>query len=67
MAKEKRLVHSQQGHCPTVIKCEMENGHEYWLIFLARCASIIRVLPGDQVTVALSPYDRLGRITFRNR
>ena len=50
-------------------KVEMENGHEglahvsgkmrkYW----------IKVLPGDQVVVALSPYDLTrGRITFRNR
>ena len=50
-------------------KVEMENGHEILAHISGKMRkSYIRVLPGDQVTVALSPYDlNRGRITFRNR
>ena len=48
-------------------RVELENGHKV----LAHVAGkmrmhFIRILPGDKVTVELSPYDLTrGRITFR--
>jgi translation initiation factor IF-1 len=47
----------------------MENSHEIMAHVSGKMRKYyIRVLPGDQVTVALSPYDlSRGRITFRNR
>ncbi len=50
-------------------KVEMENGHQILAHLSGKMRKYyIRVLPGDQVTVALSPYDlSRGRITFRNR
>lgn len=48
-------------------KVELENGH----IVLAHVSgkirmNYIRILPGDKVTVELSPYDLTrGRITYR--
>jgi len=50
-------------------RVELENGHRV----LAHVAGkmrmhFIRILPGDKVTVELSPYDLArGRITFRNK
>ena len=52
-----------------MFRVELENGHR----ILAHVAGkmrmhFIRILPGDKVTVELSPYDLTrGRITFRNR
>ena len=50
-------------------KVEVENGHQILAHLSGKMRKYyIRVLPGDQVTVALSPYDlSRGRITFRNR
>jgi translation initiation factor IF-1 len=50
-----------------MFKVELENGH----IVLAHVSgkirmNFIRILPGDKVTVELSPYDlNRGRITYR--
>ena len=50
-------------------KVRLENGHE----FLAHVSGkirmhYIRILPGDKVTVEISPYDLTrGRITFRHK
>lgn len=50
-----------------MFKVELENGH----IVLAHVSGkirmhYIRILPGDKVTVELSPYDLTrGRITYR--
>jgi len=50
-----------------VFKVELENGH----VVLAHVSgkirmNFIRILPGDKVTVELSPYDlNRGRITYR--
>ena len=50
-----------------MFRVELENGHK----ILAHVAGkmrmhFIRILPGDKVTVELSPYDLTrGRITFR--
>ena len=52
-----------------MFRVELENGHRV----LAHVAGkmrmhFIRILPGDKVTVELSPYDLTrGRITFRTR
>lgn len=52
-----------------MFRVEMENGHRV----LAHVAGkmrmhFIRILPGDKVTVELSPYDLTrGRITFRSK
>jgi len=52
-----------------MFRVELENGHR----ILAHVAGkmrmhFIRILPGDKVTVELSPYDLTrGRITFRIR
>jgi len=50
-------------------KVEMENGHKVLAHVSGKMRKYwIKVLPGDQVVVALSPYDLTrGRITFRNR
>ena len=72
MSKEEKI--EVQG---TVIKAlpnaqfnvELENGH----VVLAHISGkmrkyYIRILPGDKVTVELSPYDlSRGRITYRYR
>ena len=48
-------------------KVEMENGHEVLAHVSGKMRKYwIKVLPGDQVVVALSPYDLTrGRITYR--
>ena len=52
-----------------MFRVELENGHK----ILAHVAGkmrmhFIRILPGDKVTVEMSPYDLArGRITFRNK
>ena len=52
-----------------MFKVELENGHE----ILAHVSGKIRmhhirILPGDHVTVEISPYDLTrGRITFRRK
>ncbi len=48
---------------------ELENGHQVLGHLGGRMRrNYIRVLPGDKVTVELSPYDLTrGRITFRQR
>ena len=51
----------------TMFKVKLENG----IVMLANVSgkirmNYIRILPGDRVTVAISPYDLThGRITFR--
>jgi len=47
-----------------MFKVELENGH----VILAHVSGMhfIRILPGDKVTIELSPYDLTrGRITYR--
>lgn len=47
----------------------LENGHDVLATMAGRMRRFrIRVLAGDRVTLALSPYDlSRGRITFRHR
>ena len=50
-------------------KVKLENGHEVLGYISGKMRmNYIRILPGDKVTVAISPYDlSKGRITFREK
>ncbi|HDC9855140.1 TPA: translation initiation factor IF-1 [Staphylococcus aureus] len=50
-----------------MFKVELENGHEILAHVSGKIRmNYIRILPGDKVTVEMSPYDlTLGRITYR--
>ena len=52
-----------------MFRVELENGHEVLAHISGKMRKYrIRVMPGDAVTVELSPYDLTrGRITFRPR
>jgi len=51
-----------------MFKVKLENGHEVLAHVSGKMRKhFIRILPGDQVTVELSPYDMTkGRITYRH-
>ena len=51
-----------------VFRVELENGHKVLAHVSGRMRMhFIRILPGDQVTVELSPYDlSRGRIVYRS-
>ncbi|GAA3411902.1 MAG: infA [Paenibacillus sp.] len=50
-----------------MFKVELENGHQVLAHVSGKIRMhFIRILPGDKVTVELSPYDlSRGRITYR--
>ena len=50
-----------------MFKVELENGHEILAHVSGKIrVNYIRILPGDKVTVEMSPYDLTrGRITYR--
>ncbi|MBA4542333.1 MULTISPECIES: translation initiation factor IF-1 [Thermoactinomyces] len=50
-----------------MFRVELENGHEVLAHVSGKIRMhFIRILPGDRVTVQLSPYDLTrGRITYR--
>ena len=50
-----------------MFRVELENGHKILAHISGRMRMhFIRILPGDKVTVELSPYDLTrGRITYR--
>lgn len=50
-----------------MFRVELENGHEILAHVSGKIRmNFIRILPGDKVTVELSPYDLTkGRITYR--
>ncbi|AMV61151.1 Translation initiation factor 1 [Pediococcus damnosus] len=52
-----------------MFKVELENGHEILAHVSGKIRMhYIRILPGDKVTVEMSPYDlSKGRITYRFR
>lgn len=52
-----------------IFKVELENGHEILAHISGKLRMhYIRILPGDKVTMELSPYDLTkGRITWRNK
>ncbi len=51
-----------------VFRAELENGHEIMAHVSGKMRMhFIRILPGDSVTVEMSPYDlSRGRIVLRN-
>lgn len=53
----------------TRFKVELENGHEILAHISGKLRmNYIRILPGDTVTIEMSPYDLTrGRITWRNK
>ncbi|MDQ0508845.1 Translation initiation factor IF-1 [Aedoeadaptatus ivorii] len=53
----------------TNFKVKLENGHEILAHISGKLRMhYIRILPGDKVTVELSPYDLTrGRITWRKK
>ena len=56
-----------QALANTQFRVKLENGHEIIAHIAGKIRKhFIRILPGDIVTVAISPYDlSKGRITFR--
>jgi translation initiation factor IF-1 len=52
-----------------MFKVELENGHKVLAHVSGKMRMhFIRILPGDKVTVELSPYDLTrGRITYRGK
>ncbi|MCA9525757.1 MAG: translation initiation factor IF-1 [bacterium] len=52
-----------------MFKVELDNGHKVLAHVSGKMRKFfIRILPGDRVTVELSPYDLTrGRITYRER
>ena len=52
-----------------MFKVELENGHQVLAHISGKLRkSFIRILPGDKVTMEMSPYDLTkGRITWRDK
>ena len=52
-----------------MFKVELENGHQVLAHISGKLRmNFIRILPGDKVTVEMSPYDLTrGRITWRSK
>lgn len=52
-----------------MFRVELENGHKVLAHVSGKIRmNFIRILPGDRVTLELSPYDLTrGRITYRHR
>ena len=53
----------------TNFKVELENGHQVLAHISGKLRkNFIRILPGDKVTMEMSPYDLTkGRITWRDK
>lgn len=53
----------------TIFIVELENGHEIQAHISGKLRmNYIKILPGDEVTVEMSPYDLTkGRITWRKK
>ena len=72
MAKTKEVIELKGTVVETLpgatFKVELENGHEIIAHVAGRMRKhYIRIVPGDTVTVELTPYDlSKGRITYRN-
>jgi translation initiation factor IF-1 len=70
MAKEEAFEDQgkvTQALANTQFRVRLENGHEIIAHIAGKIRKhFIRILPGDTVTVSISPYDlNKGRITFR--
>ena len=53
----------------TMFQVELENGHKVLAYLSGKMKmNFIKILPGDEVTVQLSPYDLTrGRIVYRKK
>lgn len=53
----------------TMFQVELENGHQVLAHISGKLRkNFIRILPGDKVTMEMSPYDLTkGRITWRDK
>ncbi|ACS80450.1 MULTISPECIES: translation initiation factor IF-1 [Maridesulfovibrio] len=72
MAKEEGIAVNgivEEALPNAMFRVELENGHEVLAHISGKMRKFrIRVMPGDKVTVELSPYDLTrGRITYRPR
>jgi translation initiation factor IF-1 len=72
MAKEEAIVVEGKVVEPlpnTMFRVELENGHKVLAHISGKMRmNYIRILPGDRVTVELSPYDLTrGRIVYRSK
>jgi translation initiation factor IF-1 len=70
MAKEESTLYQGKvvaALANTQFKVRLDNGHEVIAHIAGKIRkNFIRILPGDVVTVAISPYDvNKGRITYR--
>ena len=72
MAKQKSI--EQEGKIMEALsnatfRVELENGHSVLAHISGKIRKhYIRILPGDKVTVEMTPYDlSKGRITFRHK
>jgi len=70
MAKQKTIVQDgvvQEALPNAMFRVELENGHEVLAHISGKMRMYyIRILPGDNVRVEISPYDlSKGRITYR--
>lgn len=72
MAKNKEVIELtgvvKEALPGTQFRVELENGHQIIAHVAGKMRKhYIRLVPGDSVTVELTPYDLTkGRITFRN-
>lgn len=72
MAKEEAIIVDGTVMEPlpnAMFRVELENGHKILAHISGKMRMhYIRILPGDKVTVELSPYDLTkGRITYRKK
>lgn len=72
MAKEESIVVEGKVIEPlpnAMFRVELENGHRVLAHISGKMRMhFIKILPGDKVTVELSPYDLTrGRITYRSK
>jgi len=72
MAKEESIVVEGRVIEPlpnAMFRVELENGHKVLAHISGKMRMhFIKILPGDKVTVELSPYDLTrGRITYRSK
>ncbi|EKN97628.1 translation initiation factor IF-1 [Leptospira interrogans serovar Pomona] len=72
MAKEEAITVDGTALEPlpnAMFRVELENGHKVLAHISGKMRMhYIRILPGDKVTVELSPYDlSKGRITYRKK
>lgn len=72
MAKEEAIAAEgrvKEALANTQFRVQLDNGHEVIAHVAGKMRkNFIRIIPGDRVTVEISPYDMgKGRIVFRNR